>query len=172
MADGDCLRCGKCCTQFGVCVTPLDIARIVECIGMKPEEFLSLVDDYAEREREEPAVLIDGKMKIIVLKRDVENVCCFYSKKGCKIYGCRPYLCRVYPFISREGKLVESKSRACVRCWNPSAEGKKQYSKYAKIYAKQVKDYGKIAEEWNSSGGGDFNSFLKFALQKVERREF
>jgi len=170
MDETSCLRCGNCCTQFGVCVTPFDIARIVECTRMKPEEFLSLIDDYPGREREEPAVLIDGKMKIVVLRRDLKEVCCFYSEDGCKIYECRPYLCRAYPFIIKEGKLEETKSRACIRCWEPGAGEKKQYLKDAKKYAKQVQEYKKIAEEWNSNGGGDFHSFLKFALQSSKGR--
>lgn len=170
MAEKGCLRCGNCCTQFGVCVTPFDIAGIIEGAGVDAEEFLSLIDDYPEREREEPAVLIDGKMQIVVLKRDLGEVCCFYSKEGCRIYECRPYLCRAYPFIIRGGKLAETKSRACIRCWEPTAAEKKQYLEDATIYAKQVKEYKKIAEEWNSEGGGDFRSFLKFALEKIKEK--
>ncbi len=164
-----CLRCGKCCTQFGVCVTPFDILRISEGTGMKPGAFLSLVDDYSEREREEPAVLIDGKMQIVVLKRSAGKICFFYSKEGCNIYEFRPYLCRAYPFMIRNGKITETKSRACIGYWNPGEAGKRQYLKDAKIYAKQVKEYKKIAEEWNSGGGGDFRSFLKFALLRAKK---
>lgn len=137
---------------------------------MEPKEFLSLIDDYPGREREEPAVLIDWEMKIVVLKRNSKNVCCFYSKEGCKAYECRPYLCRAYPFVFKGRKLQAAGSRACIRCWEPSGQERKQYLKDAKKYAKEVKEYGKIAEEWNSKGGGNFNSFLKFALQKVKKR--
>ncbi|MEM4272087.1 MAG: YkgJ family cysteine cluster protein [Candidatus Bilamarchaeaceae archaeon] len=165
-----CLRCGRCCTRFGVCVTPSDIVRIAKCSGMKAEEFLSLVNDYAEREREEPAVLIDGRMKIVVLKRKKENFCCFYSGEGCKIYKWRPYLCRAYPFIFRIGKLVEAGSRACIRRWEPEGKEKGKYYRDAKIYAKQVEEYKKVAKEWNSAGGGDSHSFLKFALQRIKKR--
>lgn len=70
---GECLRCGNCCTRFGVCVTPFDALRIMEFTGMGEEE-----------------------------------------------------------------------------------------------YARDLHAYGKIAEEWNSKGGGSFGEFLEFALGRAK----
>ncbi|MCX6768765.1 MAG: YkgJ family cysteine cluster protein, partial [Candidatus Micrarchaeota archaeon] len=68
----NCTRCGACCTNFGVCITPYDIRRISAAISKqhpasKPSEFVDTVQDYPGRERTEPALLIDGEMQILIL---------------------------------------------------------------------------------------------------------
>jgi len=160
--DPSCLRCGKCCTSFGVCITPFDVARIKRVTGKEPQEFVDLVPEPPERERKEPAILIDGERSLLVLKRDAFNVCYFYSGEGCIAYGSRPMLCRSYPFRSRPAScaLKEMKSRACDIGWQPDGKEKTAYEKDCEQYGKEVRQYAKIADEWNSLGGGDFGSFL------------
>ncbi|MEK6979078.1 MAG: YkgJ family cysteine cluster protein [Candidatus Micrarchaeota archaeon] len=161
-----CLRCGNCCTRFGVCVTPFDIERIKKETGLKPEEFLDIVPDFPNRERKEPAILIDGKPFILVLKRKrkQDEICNFYSEdgQGCMIYDSRPMLCRTYPFIVRNNKLLDVNSRACVECWYPGSPDKEQYLVDLKIYGRNISKYKKIAEKWNKKGGGSFKEFLRF----------
>jgi len=164
MPTVSCLRCGNCCTRFGVCVTHSDAKRISEATGMKPEEFLDLIPEPPEREREEPAILIDGEPCLLVLKRQIEDVCFFYNGNGCEIYKSRPMLCRSYPYkvSGLESRVLnEMYSRACPGCWHPEGKEKKQYLADCKKYRKEVEEYRKLAEEWNKHGGS-FQEFLAF----------
>lgn len=152
-----CLRCGACCTSFGVCITPSDIIRISLATGMHPSRFIDTVQDYPNRERKEPALLIDEEKQILVLKRSPENVCFFYSDEGCRIYHYRPLLCRTYPF--REG-MKNMLSRACPSEWAPEGSEKEQYGHDILLYEKELVEFQKFAEGWNSNGGGSLASLL------------
>ncbi|MEW5996605.1 MAG: YkgJ family cysteine cluster protein [Candidatus Micrarchaeota archaeon] len=152
-----CTRCGACCTSFGVCIMPSDIVRISLATGMEPSEFIDTVKDYPDRERTEPALLIDKKKQILVLKRSAENVCYFYSSSGCKIYHYRPLLCRTYPF--RKG-MESMRSRACPSSWVPEGKEKEEYEHDIILYDKELIEFRKLAEEWNSGGGGTLASLI------------
>jgi len=152
----ECNRCGACCTQFAVCVTPFDIIRISEATGKKPEEFVDLVDDVeGSRERKEPTVSINGENSLLVLKVKKDDVCIFYNGK-CSIYEHRPFLCRTYPF-KFNGKLISTKSRVCPKKWFPEGE---EYIKNCKKYDEYIKKYQKIAKKWKD---GSFQDFLEFS---------
>lgn len=153
-----CLRCGACCTSFGVCIMPSDMARISLATGLKPSQFVDTVQDYPNREREEPALLIDGQKQILVIRRSKENICSFYSSSGCKIYHCRPLLCRTYPF---KKEMEEMLSRACPFRWAPDGSEKEQYSHDILLYEKELSEFQKFADEWNSRGGGPLKELLK-----------
>jgi len=177
-ANNSCLRCGRCCTRFAVCITPFDVIRIKEATGKEPLDFVDIVPEPPARERTEPAVMIEGMPSLIVLKRDGKSVCCFYSESGCKVYSGRPMLCRSYPFRvqcavsgvpkpeTQNWKLIDMRSRACPRRWLPEVEGRKQYLRDCLQYGAEIKTYGKIADEWNKTGG-TMGEFLAFAIRKA-----
>ncbi|NYZ60593.1 YkgJ family cysteine cluster protein [Candidatus Micrarchaeota archaeon] len=157
----NCARCGACCTSFGVCITPSDIVRISLATSMRPSQFVDTVQDYPNREREEPALFIDKEKQILVLKRSKENVCFFYSDEGCKIYHYRPLLCRTYPF----GEGMKSMcSRACPSEWAPEGSEREQYGHDIFLYEKELAEFQKFAKEWNSKGGGSLSKLLKALL--------
>jgi Fe-S-cluster containining protein len=168
-----CLRCGKCCTSFGVCITPFDAAAIAKATNKEPESFVSLVLEPPERERTEPSILIEGERCLLVLKRSKANVCIFYGVKGggCINYDCRPMLCRTYPFrvSNKASELAGMKSRACPELWVPGKGEKKRYLRDCKEYEREIAAYSKIAGEWNARGGGSLKQFLEFALAKAAR---
>jgi len=167
-ANNSCLRCGRCCTRFAVCITPFDIVRIAQATGMEPEKFMDIVPEPPARERTEPALMIEGMPSLIVLKRDGKSVCCFYSESGCKVYSGRPMLCRSYPFRVPDTvlNLIDMRSRACPRRWLPEGEGRKQYVRDCLQYAEEVRSYRKMADEWNKTGG-TMGEFLIFAILKA-----
>jgi Fe-S-cluster containining protein len=146
-----------------VCVTPFDVKRIQEETGMQPEEFLDLIPDYKGRERNEPAILIDREYSILILKREIDDKCFFYTKDGCRIYGSRPMLCRTYPFKLNCNRncLDEMKSRSCIESWTPNNKEKQQYLDNCKQYEKQIEEYRQLAKEWNKLGG-TLKEFLDF----------
>lgn len=152
-----CGRCGACCTSFGVCITPADIVRISLATGMQPSQFVDTVQDYSNRERKEPALLIGGQMRILVLKRGKGDACSFYSPGGCRIYHYRPLLCRTYPF---KGGIESMRSRACPSAWVPEGSEKEQYGHDILLYEKELVEFQKFAEGWNSNGGGTPTALL------------
>lgn len=143
--------------QFGVCITPADIVRISLATRMRPSQFVDTVQDYPDRERKEPSLLIGGGRQILVLKRSSGNVCSFYSPEGCKIYHYRPLLCRTYPF---KGGMENMRSRACPSQWVPEGSEKEQYGHDILLYEKELAEFQKFAEKWNSNGGGTLTSLL------------
>ncbi len=175
---GSCMRCGNCCTRFGVCVTPSDMSRIAEATKKHPRSFVSTVPEPPLRERTEPAILIDGRRSLLVLKRDRGDVCAFYGAAagGCAIYASRPMLCRTYPFRVRgsgsratDPKLVSVSSRACPLPWVPRcAEGRK-YLSDCKKYESEIRAYERTADEWNRKGGGTLSGFLDFSAEMARR---
>jgi len=166
---GGCLRCGRCCTSFGVCVTPFDILRLSRATGFGPADLVMTIFEPPERERDEPAIRIDGKPSLLVLRwrGNPERRCLFLSDTGCMAYDSRPMLCRTYPFKAANGKLKDLGSRACPRLWVPQESG--SYLEDFKRYELEVQAYQKIAKEWNSGLGGSLGDFLSFALSRAER---
>jgi len=176
MSTSSCLRCGRCCTSFGVCITPSDIKRIAEDTGLDPASFVSSIPEPPNRERTEPTILINNERSLIVLKwkkNPNARVCIFYRENdnksgcpnlgnGCSIYDSRPLLCRSYPFRKIGRGLCDMKSRACPNRWSPKEEEKDAYLADLARYEKELESYRKIAEEWNKSHKGGLAEFLAF----------
>lgn len=156
------MRCGNCCTRFGVCVTPFDIQRICKSTGMAASDFVAVIDDPHERERHEPAINISGRPSLLVLKWRKDRICMFYGTDKCLIYGARPMLCMTYPFVLTKHEVADIKGRVCPRAWKPTDHPR--YLADLEQYHQEVERYAKIAAEWNHGKGGDLDSFLKFAL--------
>ena len=81
----------KCCRDVNIFLTPYDVLRMKNRMGMKSYEFL------------EKYVLLpvqkDMKTPIVLLKLndDEDKTCQFVGEKGCGIYTDRPWPCRMYP---------------------------------------------------------------------------
>lgn len=168
------MRCGRCCTSFGVCTTIFDIIRIVDASGGKlvPLDFVTITPEPPDRERTEPSILINGIPYLLILKwkpkKDQE--CVFYDKdRGCVIYESRPILCRTYPFKSEKNKLENMKSRACPCFWIPN--DKTQYLSDLKTYEKELSKYKKIVDNWNKKEKTreTLKEFLDFAIQAANK---
>jgi Fe-S-cluster containining protein len=141
---------------------PSDIRRISRATGLKPEKFVRAVDEPPGRERTEPAVIIEGKRSLLILRWSALRHCIFYAgNAGCGIYRSRPLLCRTYPFRLEKGKLANMKSRACPVLWIPGPKEQKKYAQDIKRYGAALAKYRKVAEEWNAHGGGTLREFLR-----------
>ncbi|MGQ9570276.1 MAG: YkgJ family cysteine cluster protein, partial [Thermodesulfovibrionales bacterium] len=81
----------KCCSNINILLTPYDVVRMKNRLGMSSEEFL---DSYTYME-------IDDKSKQPLLKMKMRNddkkSCPFVTDAGCTIYSDRPANCRYYP---------------------------------------------------------------------------
>lgn len=166
---GSCMRCGRCCTSFGVCITPFDILRLKAATGLKPSDFVAAIPEPPKRERGEPSVRICDMPSLIILRwaQGKGRQCFFYSGSGCEAYQSRPMLCRTYPFSMKSGSIESIPNRICPKKWTPNDNC---YEKDCADYADEVTRYKKIAKEWNMGPGGGLDDFLVFALAHDELR--
>ena len=140
-------------------MTPSDIRRISKRAKLAPSSFISSIEEPPGREREEPAVLINGIKSLIILRWADARRCIFYEN-GCSIYASRPMLCRTYPFRIGKNGLADLKSRACPMRWVPDDAEKKRYIDDLRRYGKALEEYKKMADGWNDKGGGTLVEFL------------
>ena len=82
----------SCCGDVNIFITPYDIIRLKNHLGMTSTEFLKkyTVKPFT-KEQALPVVLLK-------MHDDVEGKPCqFVSEKGCTVYDHRPWPCRMYP---------------------------------------------------------------------------
>jgi len=80
----------NCCQDVTIVLTPYDVLRMKNGLGITAEEF---IDKYTVVIQKEKRLI-----PLVVLKMDEETKKCpFVSEKGCAIYDDRPWPCRMYP---------------------------------------------------------------------------
>lgn len=86
----------RCCRDINIILTPYDIIRLKNRVGLSSEEFLAL---YTEAQ-----ILEKTDLPVVMLKLlDAEEansegkVCPFVREDGCLVYEDRPTTCRYYP---------------------------------------------------------------------------
>jgi hypothetical protein len=81
----------ECCADVNIFLTPYDILRLKNRLGITSSEFL---DKYAvvpfSKEQRLPVV-------VLKLGDDAKKQCRFVGEKGCGVYQDRPWACRMYP---------------------------------------------------------------------------
>jgi hypothetical protein len=80
-----------CCADVNIFLTPYDILRLKNNLGMTSEEFLSkhTVSPFDKNSRY-PVILL-------AMNEDENKSCPFVDKNGCTVYEDRPWACRMYP---------------------------------------------------------------------------
>ena len=89
-----------CCRNINILLTPYDIVRMKNRLGMTSEEFLY---KYTRMEIDEKSTLPLVRLNMLDEK---EKKCPFVTMEGCTIYPYRPANCRYYPIgqgILRKG---------------------------------------------------------------------
>jgi Fe-S-cluster containining protein len=93
--DLDCFN--RCCRDVAILLSPYDVLRLKNALGMDSSEFL-----------EKYTVTMSSKEKLIpavFLKMGGEDLKCpFVTEKGCQVYAHRPWACRMYPLGMAEPK--------------------------------------------------------------------
>ncbi len=81
----------QCCRGINIILTPYDIIRLKNRLGLGSEEFLAI---YTE-----PQLLDKTDLPVVVLKLmdDEQQSCPFVKDDGCIVYSDRPTACRYYP---------------------------------------------------------------------------
>ncbi len=78
-----------CCSNLDIVLTPYDILRMKNRLGLSSAEFIS---EYTE-----PVIQKESKLPFLKLKLGDEGKCRFVAAEGCTVYGDRPAACRYYP---------------------------------------------------------------------------
>jgi len=92
---------GKCCADVNIFLTPYDVLRMKNRLGISSSEFL---EKYTT-----PIMLEENQLPVVVLKmtEDQNKKCPFVSDAGCTIYEDRPWSCRMYPLGLASSKTDE-----------------------------------------------------------------
>ena len=81
----------RCCGDVNIFLTPYDVLRMKQHLGMKSGDFLS---EYAllpvHKDMKTPVVMLR-------MKDDDTKTCAFLTDDGCGIYSDRPWPCRMFP---------------------------------------------------------------------------
>ena len=80
-----------CCSEIDIMLTPYDVLRMKNRLGISSDEFL---EKYTRSRLDEKT----GWPQLLLLMGDDEKRSCpFVTKEGCTIYSDRPAMCRYYP---------------------------------------------------------------------------
>ena len=86
----------KCCQDINIILTPYDVLRMKNGLGISSEEFL---DEHTIISPKEGKLL-----PVVILKLNEDDKRCPFvtTEKGCKIYNDRPWPCRMYPLTMND----------------------------------------------------------------------
>lgn len=77
-----CNRCKRCCRAYEISVTPFDLLRLADNLGVTTTE---VIEQH-----------LDGNNH---LQRKKDGACKFLADEGCSVHGGRPLVCRMYPLV-------------------------------------------------------------------------
>jgi Fe-S-cluster containining protein len=91
----------ECCRELRLLLTPYDILRLKNRLGLEARAFL---DRYTESHFDEQRNL---SMIYLKMQEDDRRTCPFVTRAGCQVYEDRPASCRIYPLAraSRKHRL-------------------------------------------------------------------
>ena len=96
----------ECCADLNLILTPYDIIRIKNRLGLSSDDFLTrYTDTKFDNKSRFPRVILKMNM-------DKSKKCPFVSPAGCTIYEDRPGACRIYP-IGRAAMKPDGKTDMC-----------------------------------------------------------
>lgn len=96
-----------CCKDVNIFLTPYDIIRLKNALGISSQEFL---DKYSIS----PFVK-EQRIPVVLLKLNkVDKTCFFAGKEGCEVYFDRPRACRMYPINENPHKITKESKKPFV----------------------------------------------------------
>ena len=101
-----------CCSNIDIALTPVDIVRLKQRLGLASHQFLAEYTAPYEMEK-------DGIAGVKLRPVDGGTACRFMTDAGCSVYEDRPTACRYYPVallsMRRQDESVDRQSYAIVR---------------------------------------------------------
>ncbi len=79
----------KCCYDLNLFLTPYDVIRMKNGLGLSSSEFLKKYTTWH--------IGFNTGLPVVTLRMKNDLKCPFVTKEGCKIYKDRPSSCRLYP---------------------------------------------------------------------------
>jgi len=92
----------QCCKNADVILTPYDIVKLKNHLGMTSTEFL--------KQHTVPYEMDQDGMLGIKIKTNEQKHCLFVSDQGCSVYNHRPSACRYYPLGQMNMKKADAMS--------------------------------------------------------------
>lgn len=129
----------RCCANLNLILTPYDIVRLKNRLGISSGEF---IDRYTEPKLDE-----DYRFPVIrlLMTEDKRRSCPFLTPDGCAVYEDRPVACRIYPL-----------GRAAMSLEQP---GRKTREKFFLVRESRCRGFEEnrewTAREWMASEGAD-----------------
>lgn len=141
----------RCCSNIDILLTPYDILRIKNSLGLSSEEFLS----------EYTYVKIDEKSSlphvILKMRNDKERACPFVTAEGCTVYIDRPANCRYYPIgqgtLKKDGKQGHEEEEFYFFVKEPHCLGyreNKDWTIASWRRDQEVDEYDRINRDWKA----------------------
>lgn len=178
---GGCATCeGRCCREYLVPLTCLDVHRLARALALPPERFALLVPD------DEPSSIrltAGGPGFAIVLdKREPQRdraSCVFLMELAdgtgrCGVYADRPRACRTFPTTLERGALALMPGIVCgPGSWDLSRMDVAAWRDAHSAAETEQKLHQAVVAAWNASlGPADAHApsdFFRFALERCER---
>lgn len=88
----------ECCRELKLLLTPYDILRLKNHLGLDAGTFLN---QYTQTELDTRRNL---PMIYLQMQEDPRRTCPFVTPKGCRVYEDRPAACRIYP-VARASRM-------------------------------------------------------------------
>ncbi|MEJ5300560.1 MAG: YkgJ family cysteine cluster protein [Thermodesulforhabdaceae bacterium] len=82
---------GECCRKLRLMLTPYDVVKLREKLGLSSREF---IDRFTTMEFRPPSY---APILFLKMSEVDDQICPFLSPEGCSVYSHRPSACRIYP---------------------------------------------------------------------------
>lgn len=149
---GDCA--GKCCRSYRVRVHAGDVRALVAGTGLRPSDFIWLVEDPASGFRLRPG----GPTMDLHLQRRSETGACVFlmeiapDKARCGVYAHRPLVCSNFPTTLLQGAVAIRQETVCGRdTWNLAAMDLPSYRRGHVRDMVGWTEHERIVQAWNAS---------------------
>lgn len=80
-----------CCSDVNIFLTPYDVLRLKNAVGLESGEFLDRYTQIPIAEKQRYPIVM------LKMQSNETKTCPFVGPEGCSVYGDRPWPCRMYP---------------------------------------------------------------------------
>jgi len=172
MPEGFCLGChGKCCKEFTVYLTHLDIRRLSSVLGLAPGAFIRLYE-VVPRHKHPVINLSTGEVRI-GLRRENGGCCFLVNQEGalrCGVHDHKPMECRIYPYgLDSRGGLTHLANYMCPCDVRPKDEPEmREIVREIRRQKEELQKYSELVERFNNlpeKRRQDIDDFLRYSIR-------
>jgi len=147
-----CRNCAQCCrAEYGdntVFIFPFEIRRICGKTGLGRDDFV-IPTPSEDRDSEGNIHTFEWVLR--------KNGDCVFLKYGlCRIYECRPYICKTYPFYLLDGHLMVSECSG-LGGWISNEKSQKLAALLKERYIAEIKESVALLERFDGFNPGSGN---------------